>query len=120
MSEHRHSSGGAMFTLLLVLGFVVMFWSVFAIITGLVVLGIAGWLLARHLDARDAARDAITARADQQHARLLLRGTDRPKQQRRIHHPPVTQRLRARLRPRHRHLKGSALEWKRLRPLSSF
>jgi hypothetical protein len=62
MSEHRHSSGGAMFTLLLVLGFVVMFWWVFAIITGIVVLGIAGWLLARHLDARDAARDAITAR----------------------------------------------------------
>jgi len=38
-----------MFTLLLVLGFVVMFWWVFAIITGIVVLGIAGWLLARHL-----------------------------------------------------------------------
>lgn len=80
MSENRNSGGGAMFTLLLVLGFVVMFWWVFAIITGIVVLGIAGWLLARHLDARDAARDAaraaITARADQQHA-WILAGDDR-------------------------------------------
>jgi hypothetical protein len=76
MSGHRHSGGGAMFTLLLVLGFVVMFWWVFAIIGGIVVLGIAGWLLARHLDARDAARDAITARADQQHA-WILAGDDR-------------------------------------------
>jgi hypothetical protein len=76
MSEHRHSGGGAMFTLLLVLGFVVMFWWVFAIIAGIVVLGIAGWLLASHLDARDAARDAITARADQQHA-WILAGDDR-------------------------------------------
>lgn len=64
-----------MFTLLLALGFVVMFWWVFAIILGIVVLGIAGWLLARHLDARDAARDAalaaIRARADEQHAQIL-------------------------------------------------
>jgi hypothetical protein len=75
MSEHRSSGGGAMFTLLLALGFVVMFWWVFAIILGIVVLGIAGWLLARHLDARDAARDAalaaIRARADEQHAQIL-------------------------------------------------
>jgi len=76
MSEHRHSGGGAMFTLLLALGFIVMFWWVFAIIAGIVVLGIAGWLLARHLDARDAALDAITARADQQHA-WILAGDDR-------------------------------------------
>ena len=76
MSENRNSGGGAMFTLLLVLGFVVMFWWVFAIIAGIVVLGVAGWLLARHLDARDAARDAITARADQQHA-WILAGDDR-------------------------------------------
>ncbi|MGB7869625.1 MAG: hypothetical protein WBM01_15350 [Mycobacterium sp.] len=75
MSENRRSGGGAMFTLLLALGFVVMFWWVFAIILGIVVLGIAGWLLARHLDARDAARDAalaaIRARADEQHAQIL-------------------------------------------------
>jgi hypothetical protein len=75
MSENRSSGGGAMFTLLLALGFVVMFWWVFAIILGIVVLGISGWLLARHLDARDAARDAalaaIRARADEQHAQIL-------------------------------------------------
>jgi hypothetical protein len=71
MSENRSSGGGAMFTLLLALGFVVMFWWVFAIILGIVVLGIAGWLLARHLDARDAALAAIRARADEQHAQIL-------------------------------------------------
>ena len=65
-----------MFTLLLVLGFVVMFWWVFAIIAGIVMLGIAGWYVACRIDARDAALAAIRARADQQHA-WILAGDDR-------------------------------------------
>lgn len=78
MSSERRSSGGggAGFVLLLVIGFVVMFWWVFAILFGIALLIAVGWYVSRRLDARDAARAAIIARADEQHA-LILAGDDR-------------------------------------------
>ncbi len=52
----------------------------FAIVIGVAVLIAGGWLLSRHLDARDTAREAaraaIIARADEQHAQILA-GDDR-------------------------------------------
>ena len=79
MSETQHrGGGGAFFTLLLVLGFVVMFWWVFAILLGIVVLGIAGWIVSCQLAERNKRLAAIIARADEQHAWVLAddeRGT---------------------------------------------
>ena len=72
MSETRHHGGaGASFTLLLVLGFIVMFWRIFAIIAG-----VAAWYVTRRIDARTAARAAIVARADEQHKQIRA-GDDR-------------------------------------------
>jgi hypothetical protein len=77
MSEDQRSSGGgSLFVLLIMVGFVVMFWWVFAIIIGIALLIAASWYVSRRLDARDAARAAIAARADEQHA-LVLAGDDR-------------------------------------------
>jgi hypothetical protein len=77
MSETRHHGGaGASFTLLLVLGFIVMFWRIFAIIAGVAVLGVAAWYVTRRIDARTAARAAIVARADEQHKQIMA-GDDR-------------------------------------------
>ena len=54
-----------------------MFWWIFAVIAGIVVLGAAGWYLACHVDARRCrAGAAIAARADEQHAQVLA-GDDR-------------------------------------------
>jgi hypothetical protein len=71
MSSDRRGGGGALFTLLLVLGFVVTFWWVFAILAGLIVLGGVAWYAACRVDARYAAQAAIAARADEQHAWVL-------------------------------------------------
>lgn len=77
MGENQRSSGaGAFFVLLLVVGFIVMFWWIFAIIIGVLLLAGAIWYAASRLDARDAARRAIAARADEQHAQILA-GDDR-------------------------------------------
>jgi hypothetical protein len=76
MSSERRSGGGAAFVLLLVVGFVAMFWWIFAIIAGLALLAGAAWYVSHRLDARDATRLALAARADEQHA-LVLAGDDR-------------------------------------------
>jgi hypothetical protein len=75
-SERRSSGAGAMFALLLAIGFVVMFWWIFAIIIAVLLLAAVAWYVSHRLDARDAARLALAARADEQHA-LVLAGDDR-------------------------------------------
>jgi hypothetical protein len=76
MSSSERSAGGSLFVLLLAVGFVVMFWWVFAAILGVLLLGCAAWYVSQRLDARDAARRALVARADQQHA-WVVAGDDR-------------------------------------------
>jgi hypothetical protein len=77
MSEDRRGSGGgALFMGLVFIGFVAMFWWVILAVLGVALLAGVVWYVSRCLDARDAARLAIAARADEQHA-LVLAGDDR-------------------------------------------
>lgn len=80
-NEHRGGGGlGAAFVLLIVIGFIAKFiWWIVAVLGGLIVFGLLLWLifyLERRTDARENARLAIIARADQQHA-WVLAGDDR-------------------------------------------
>jgi ABC-type Fe3+-siderophore transport system permease subunit len=80
-SEGRGGGGlGAAFVLLIFVGAVVKFWAWIAAVLGAVmVFGLLLWLifyLERRTDARENARLAIVARADQQHA-WVLAGDDR-------------------------------------------
>jgi hypothetical protein len=79
MSENqRHSGGGSAFVLLLVVGFIVMFWWVIVAALGVLLLWGLALYASRCLDAREDARIALAARADQQHAWVLAgdeRGT---------------------------------------------
>jgi hypothetical protein len=75
-SERRSSGGGAMFALLLVIGFVAMFWWVIVAVLGVALLAVLVFYAERRIDAREDARAALVARADQQHA-LVLAGDDR-------------------------------------------
>jgi hypothetical protein len=79
--ERRGGSGiGAAFVLLCVVGFVAKFWIyIVAALGALVLFGLLLWAAfyaARRVDAREDARLAIAARADQQHA-WALAGDDR-------------------------------------------
>jgi uncharacterized membrane protein len=82
MSDDRRSGGGfgGAFVLLIFVGAVVKFWIwIVAVIGALVLFGLLLWLAfyaARRVDAREHARIAIVARADQQHA-WTLAGDDR-------------------------------------------
>jgi len=83
MSSDRRSGGGglgAAFVLLLFIGFIAKFWAwILAVLGGLLVFGLLLWLtihVERRADAREAARLALVARADQQHA-WILAGDDR-------------------------------------------
>jgi hypothetical protein len=76
MSSERRSGGGAAFVLLLSLGFVIMFWWIFAIMLGLLLLSGLAFYAAHRVDERHEARLAIAARADEQHV-LVLAGDDR-------------------------------------------
>jgi hypothetical protein len=81
--ESRGGSGGgfgAAFVLLIFVGAIVKFWVWIAVAFGAAVLfGLLLWAAfyaARRVDAREDARLAIAARADQQHA-WILAGDDR-------------------------------------------
>jgi ABC-type Fe3+-siderophore transport system permease subunit len=81
MSSQRSGGGlGAAFVLLIFVGAIVKFWAWIAAALGaLMVFGLLLWLtfyLERRTDARENARLAIIARADQQHA-WVLAGDDR-------------------------------------------
>lgn len=82
MSGERGGGGGlgSAFVLLILMGFIVQFWLwIVAVLGGLLVFGLLLWLVsyaARQVDAREHARLAIVARADQQHA-WVLAGDDR-------------------------------------------
>lgn len=80
MTEQRHGGAGAVFILLIVVGFVAkFFWWIVAALGGPVLFGVLLWLAfyaARRVDVRDAAQRALIARADQQH-RWVLTGDDR-------------------------------------------
>jgi hypothetical protein len=77
MSDERRGGGGlgAAFVVLIFLGAIVKFWVWIAVAFGAAVLfGLLVWLAfyaARRVDAREDARLAIVARADQQHAWAL-------------------------------------------------
>ena len=74
--NQRSSGGGGLFMGLVFIGFVAMFWCVILVVLGVLLLAGGIWYVSRCLDARDAARLAIAARADEQHA-LVLAGDDR-------------------------------------------
>jgi hypothetical protein len=82
MSNERRDGGGlgAAFVLLIFVGAIVKFWAwIAAVLGGVLVFGLLLWLtfhLERRADARENARLAIVARADQQHA-WVLAGDDR-------------------------------------------
>jgi ABC-type Fe3+-siderophore transport system permease subunit len=81
MSGARRGGGfGAAFVLLIFIGAIVKFWAwIAAVLGGLMVFGLLLWLtfyLERRVDARYARRAALVARADQQHAWVLV-GDDR-------------------------------------------
>ena len=82
MTDGRRGGGGfgAAFVLLIFVGAIVKFWVWIAAAFGAAVLfGLLLWLAfyaARRVDARENARMAIVARADQQHA-WVLAGDDR-------------------------------------------
>lgn len=83
MSSERRGGGGglgAAFVLLIFIGFIAKFWAwVLAVLGALLVFGLLLWLtfyVERRSDARQDARAAIVARADQQHA-WVLAGDDR-------------------------------------------
>jgi hypothetical protein len=78
---------GGLLLLMLIVGTIVRFWRVIALVVGIVLLGVALWKstdwLDRRLDAWDAKRArgrerlaAIARRADEQHAQVLA-GDDR-------------------------------------------
>lgn len=77
MSSRSRGGGGfgAAFVLLIFIGFIAKFWAwIVAVLGGLIVFGLLLWLmfhLERRSDARQNARAAIVARADQQHAWVL-------------------------------------------------
>jgi len=81
-SESRSGGGGlgAMFVVLIFVGAIAKFWVWIAVALGAaVVFGLLLWAAfyaARRVDAREHARIAIAARADQQHA-WILAGDDR-------------------------------------------
>ena len=81
MSDERRRGGlGAAFVLLIFVGAIVKFWVWIAVAFGAAVLFAlllwAAFYTARRVDAREDARLAIAARADQQHA-WVLAGDDR-------------------------------------------
>jgi hypothetical protein len=77
MSENQRSSGGgALFMGLVFIGFVAMFWWVIVAVLGALLLAALAFYVSRCIEAREEARLAIAARADEQHA-LVLAGDDR-------------------------------------------
>jgi uncharacterized membrane protein YkgB len=76
MPERRSAGGlGAAFLLVIFVGAIAKFWAwIAAVLGGLMVFGLLVWLtfyLERRIDDRYAARAALVARADQQHAWIL-------------------------------------------------
>ena len=71
---------GALFRVLLVVGFVAKFWWCILLVLGVIVLGVVLWWWSIRMGDRDDAehtqRAALVARADQQHA-WVLAGNDR-------------------------------------------
>lgn len=82
MSSERRGGGGlgAAFVLLIFIGAIVKFWVWIAVaLAAAALFGLLLWLAlyaARRVDARESARLAVAARADQQHA-WVLAGDDR-------------------------------------------
>jgi hypothetical protein len=68
---------GALFRVLLLIGFVMKFWWVIAAVLVVALAGAALWLCttrhAAELERRRRAQAAIAARADEQHAQVLAR-----------------------------------------------